>query len=165
VAEAVKQLRSEGFSIAIDFIGPAYKPALQRLQQIQDKYDPTGEFIHYQGLVPYEELPERYHQADGFVFASSCENMPNILLEAMASGLPIVCSNRGPMPEILGKAGIYFDPEQPSQIADALRMLLNDLALRQQSAKAAYESAKKYTWKRCADETFAFLAHVAKNAK
>ena len=46
-----------------------------------------------------------------FVFASSCENMPNTLVEAMASGLPIACSDRGPMPEILRDGGTYFDPE------------------------------------------------------
>jgi len=45
----------------------------------------------------------------------------NILVEAMASGLPIACSNRGPMPEVLGDAGVYFDPEDPHDIARALR--------------------------------------------
>lgn len=164
VAEAVGQLRKEGLPIAIDFIGPAYKPALQRLQQAQNRWDPTGEFIRYVGPVPYKELPGRYHQADGFVFASSCENMPNILLEAMASGLPIACSNRGPMPEMLGDAGLYFDPENPAQIAEALRTLLTDVDLRQQIAWKAYDQAQNYSWQRCADETFAFLAQVASNS-
>jgi glycosyltransferase involved in cell wall biosynthesis len=164
VAEAVGRLRAEGFPIAVDFIGPAYKPALQRLEKTLSLWDPTGKFIRYLGPIPYKDLPARYHQANGFVFASSCENMPNILLEAMASGLPIASSNRGPMPEMLGDAGLYFDPEQPHQIANTLRNLLTDVTLRQQMASIAYEKAQAYSWKRCADETFAFLTQVAQDS-
>lgn len=163
VAEAVGRFHAEGLPIAVDFVGPAYEPALHLLRQAQLQWDPRGEFIRYVGPIPYAELPECYHQADGFVFASSCENMPNILLEAMASGLPIACSDRGPMPEMLGDAGIFFDPEQPTQIADALRALLVNTALRQQSAHGAYERAQHYSWQRCADETFDFLACIARN--
>ena len=79
--------------------------------------------------------------------------MPNILLEAMAAGLPIASSNRGPMPEILGESGVYFDPEQPEQIAAALEELLRDPSLRAHRAQAAYERAATYSWRRCAGET------------
>jgi glycosyltransferase involved in cell wall biosynthesis len=164
VAEAVGRLRQEGFPVAVDFVGPAYKLALQRLQQVQKQWDPAGEFIRYVGPIPYKELPERYRQADTFIFASSCENMPNILLEAMASGLPIACSNRGPMPEMLGDAGLYFDTESPLEMTDALRSLIIDAELRQRLAWGAYEKARHYSWQRCADETFAFLAQAAQHA-
>lgn len=165
VAEAVGRLRAEGIPVTIDFVGPAFGPALHLFQQAQKKWDPSGKFIRYAGPIPYAGLPEYYQQADGFVFASSCENMPNILLEAMASGLPIACSDRGPMPEMLGNAGVYFDPEQPHQIADALRTLLTDAVLRQQMAQAAYQQALGYSWQRCADETFAFLARIARESQ
>jgi glycosyltransferase involved in cell wall biosynthesis len=52
--------------------------------------------------------------------------MPNILLEAMAAGLPIACSNRGPMPEVLGTAGLYFNPENPAEIACAIRTVIDE---------------------------------------
>ena len=83
--------------------------------------DPDGDFITYKGTVPHEQLNAHYAAANLCVFASSCENMPNILLEGMASGLPIACSNRGPMSEILGDAGLYFDPEVVDSIAEAIR--------------------------------------------
>ena len=115
--------------------------------------------------MPYNELYKVYHQADAFVFASSCETFGQILLEAMASGLPIACSNRSAMPEVLGNAGIYFDPESPDQIADALTMLLKDHDLRAMLAQEAYDRAREYSWERCAKETFSFLAEVIKTNK
>jgi glycosyltransferase involved in cell wall biosynthesis len=87
--------------------------------------------------------------------------MPNILLEEMASGLPIACSNRGPMPEVLGDAGVYFDPEDPNDIARALRELIESPVLRTKLARASFGRVQRYSWRRCADETFSFLASVA----
>jgi glycosyltransferase involved in cell wall biosynthesis len=87
--------------------------------------------------------------------------MPNILLEAMAAGLPIACAKRGPMPEILGESGVYFDPEQPREIADAVRTLANDAGLRAECARRASERARHYSWERCASETLAFIATLA----
>ncbi|MEI7635937.1 MAG: glycosyltransferase family 1 protein [Syntrophus sp. (in: bacteria)] len=161
VAEAVAQLRNEGFPVALELVGPAYSPALQRLKRTLERVDPLGDFIRYAGAVSYADLPARYARADLFLFASSCENMPNILLEGMASGLPIACSNCGPMPEILGDAGIYFDPERPEDVARAIRELIESPFLRARKAAAAFERAKAYSWIRCADDTFGFLAGLA----
>lgn len=162
VAEAVAGLRKKGFPVVIDFIGSSYPQAMHKFEDTVSGLDPNDSFINYKGFMPYNELPEVYHQADAFVFASSCENMPNILLEAMSAGLPIACSNRGPMPEVLGSAGVYFDPESSDQITDALTMLLKDHGLRAKLAHEAYEQAKEYSWERCADETFSFLSEVIK---
>jgi len=164
VAEAVSELRGSGFPVEIDFVGPAYPRALRRLKVAMSSIDPAGEYIHYTSSVPFDRLHSRYQQADAFVFASSCENLPNILLEAMASGLPIACSNRGPMPETLGNAGVYFDPEMPNEIAGSLRELITDSALRTRLAHAAYARAMNYSWSRCANETFSFLAQVAQES-
>jgi glycosyltransferase involved in cell wall biosynthesis len=159
--EAVGKLRKDGWPVALDLIGPAYPPALARLKRILDRVDPAGEFIQYLGVVPYTELHTRYRQADLFLFASSCENMPIILLEAMASGLPIACAQRGPMLEILGDAGVYFDPEHPDEIAAALKQLIADPTLRARCAEGAYTKAQRYSWERCAHETFDFLRQIA----
>ena len=162
VVEAVASLRKQGVPIALDLVGPsAYHPAFRRLLKVIRNVDPTQSFIRYRGNIPYKEVHSYYHQADVFVFASSCENMPNILLEAMASGLPIACSNRGPMPEVMGNAGIYFDPERPAEIAEALRRLIEDPNLRAEKAALAFQRAKKFTWDRCARDTFEFIAQVA----
>jgi glycosyltransferase involved in cell wall biosynthesis len=160
VAEAVAQVRASGLPVTLELVGPAYPPALARLKKVLDRVDPAGDFIQYSGSVPHSELHTRYAQANLGLFASSCENMPNILLEAMASGLPIACSNRGPMPEVLGDTGIYFDPENADDVAHALRMLIDSPELRTKLARAAFERAHIYSWRRCARETFSFLANV-----
>jgi glycosyltransferase involved in cell wall biosynthesis len=165
VVEAVAALRQEGYPLVLDLIGPAYTPALARLQETLARLDPEGSWVRYHGAIPFEALHQHYADADAGLFASSCENMPNILLETMASGLPVACSNRGPMPEVLGDDGVYFDPEQPRDIARALHELLDSPQLRTELAHASYERAQQFSWQRCADETFGFLAAVAKQWK
>lgn len=161
VAEAVARLRAAGIPASLVLVGPGYPPALRRLRSVMQRLDPQGKFLSYAGPIAHEELPRHYAAADLCVFASSCENMPNILLEGMASALPIACSSRGPMPEILGGAGRYFDPEDPQSIADALVELANSAALRARLAHDALEAARAFSWERCARDTFNFLAQLA----
>jgi glycosyltransferase involved in cell wall biosynthesis len=162
VAEAVGNLREQNFPVAIDFVGGAYLDT-KRFNKTIKQSDPQSEFIKYLGRIPYSQLPMIYRQADGFVFASICENMPNILLEAMASGLAIASSKRGPMPEILGDAGVYFDSENTESIVEAIHRLMVDRDKREEYAWAAYRQAQQFTWERCAKETFCFLSEIAKN--
>lgn len=165
VVEAVAALRKLGLPIVLDLVGPAYPPALKRLNETIARVDADRHWVHYHGAIPFNELHHRYAQADLGLFASSCENMPNILLETMASGLPIACSNLGPMPEVLGDAGVYFDPEQPEEIACALRELIESPQLRADLAQASYQRAQQFSWQRCADETFRFLVAVTHRPK
>ena len=165
-AAAVAQLRESGLPVVLELAGPSYSPALKRLRQTLRDIDPAGEFVWYSGPVPHADLHAHYEKADLCLFASSCENMPNILLEGMASGLPIACSRRGPMPEVLGDAGVYFDPETPDDIARALRTLIESPELRERLAEKSSERIRIYSWTRCADETLEFLAHMTvKNSK
>ncbi len=161
VAEAVARLRDEGLFVALDFIGPAYPPAMRRLQRTLQRVDRAGRFIRYLGVVPYTEIQNIYKQADIAVFASSCETFGQILTEYMAAGLPIACSNKSAMPELLGDAGVYFDPEQPEDIAKAVRDLIVSPELRAEKAQASYRKAQEFSWRRCATDTFAFLEKIA----
>ena len=158
VAAAVARLKSEGHPIVLDLVGPAYRRALRVLDATLAKLDPGHDVIRYHGAIDHSELPHRYSESDLFIFASSCENLPNILIEAMASGLPIACSDRGPMPEVLRDAGCYFDPEDSDSIYRALRQMYLDRDVRCRSAKRAFEYAQRYTWEACADRTLAFIA-------
>jgi glycosyltransferase involved in cell wall biosynthesis len=161
VAEAVGRLRKKGIPVALTLVGVAYHRALARLKRTIAQIDPSGTFVHYLGHAPYSELASLYRQADLGAFASSCENMPNILLESMSSGLPIACSDRGPMPEVLGSGGVYFDPEDPGDIAQSLHKMIASPDLRTKSAQYSFQRAQAYSWRRCANETFGFLARIA----
>ena len=163
VAEAVAQLRSDGVSVVLELVGPP-AAGIGRLKETLNRLDPEGVFITYRGAVPYEKLEDHYAAADISVFASSCETFGQILTEAMSAGLPIACSNRSAMPEILGEAGVYFDPEDANSIARALRQLIESPDLRAQLAQAAFDRAQAFSWKRCADETFEFLARIARES-
>lgn len=142
-------------------IGPAYQPALIKLNKIIDLYDIGRKWVKYHGPVPYHELRNAYFSADLGVFASSCENLPIILLENMAAGLPIAASNKGPMQDVLGAGGHYFDPLNANGIAEALESLILSEDLRTKISKISYLKANNFSWIRCADETMKFLAETA----
>ena len=164
VVEAVRQLRDERFPVRLDLVGGAHPPSLRRLERILQRVDPDGMYTAYRGLQPFGSIDRVYRDADVFVFASTCENLPNILIEAMASGLPIACSDREPMPEVLEDAGVYIDPENPEDIASGLRTILTEHDLRREIASRAHRRARDYTWPRCAQETMALLREVHSDA-
>jgi glycosyltransferase involved in cell wall biosynthesis len=110
--------------------------------------------------MSHEELIKILCVSDIFLFASSCENMPVTLLEGMAAGLPIICSNRGPMPEILQDGGLYFNPENVESISNALKNILDDLELYKKLASRSKNLANQFTWEKCADATWNVVSHV-----
>jgi glycosyltransferase involved in cell wall biosynthesis/SAM-dependent methyltransferase len=161
VVEAVAALRSAGLPVVLDLVGPAFPPALVRLKACLDKFDGGNNWTQYHGARTYNELPAVYSRADIGVWASSCETFGLILLEYMAAGLPVACSNLGPMREIIGDGGSYFDPNNPLEIAQSLRALIDSKELREEKANAGYLKAKEYSWSRCARLTFSFLEAAA----
>lgn len=163
VVEAVAALRKQGLSIVLDLVGPAYPPALKRLNETVGRVDPERSWVRYHGAIPYEKLDAMYAEVDLGVWASTCETFGLILLEAMSSGLPMACSNKQPMPEVVGSAAVYFDPEQPADIARALHELIESPHLRTELSQFGYQRAQQYSWQRCAEETFHFLASIAQN--
>lgn len=158
VVKAIEQLRARGVDIALTLVGGGKGRAQEMLERQIAESDPEGAFVVQKGYVPQAELPAWLSEADIFVFASSCENMPNTLLEAMAAGLPIACAARGPMPEVLKDAGSYFDPEDPESIATAIMELVTDHGQREEAARSARGFASQYSWENCANETWKFLA-------
>ena len=67
-------------------------------------------------------------------------------VEAMACGIPVISSNAGSLPEVVGDAGLFFDPSDPDQIASALRQMVYQPGLRAELAARALERASLYTW-------------------
>jgi glycosyltransferase involved in cell wall biosynthesis len=158
VVRAVSFLRKRGYNIKLRLVGGGKGKAQRQLEKAVASLDPCGDFVEQLDFIPHAALPELLSQADLFVFASSCENMPVTLVEAMAVGLPIACSNRGPMPEVLSDGGVFFDPEDSGSIAAAIEQLMQSSALRQSCSRRAKSLAQQYSWKLCADETLEFIS-------
>jgi len=160
VIEAVEILRGRGLNVTLTLVGGGSGLPRRMLLEQKKRSDPLGEFIFQKEFVPHSELPSLLAQADIFIFASSCENMPNTLIEAMAAGLPIACSDRGPMPEVLEDAGVYFDPEVATSIAQAVGVLIENTELRKKLSIRSKILSSHYSWERCARETWAFLSET-----
>jgi len=159
VAEAVCQLNQEGFPIRIKFIG-SILDSFEKFKDILEKYPNSKKYIEYISGLPHEELIFHYHISDAFIFASTCENMPIILIEAMSAGLPIISSSYGPMPEVLGSSGIYFDPRDVKSIKDAIKLLYENEKVREIIANDSYDKAIKYTWENCSNNTLDYICKI-----
>ncbi|HEX6085803.1 MAG TPA: glycosyltransferase [Thermoanaerobaculia bacterium] len=163
IAEAVCRLRDEGLPVMLELIGAPVEPAVvSRLHETLARHPAAARAVRIIGPMPQHELPRVYRDAGAFVFASTCENLPLTLIEAMASALPIAAAAERPMTDILGDGAVYFDAEDVQSATDALRTLVVDAQLRERLARANYEASAAYSWRRCADETFALLASVAR---
>lgn len=160
VVRAAELLRMRKIDVSLTLVGGGTGPAQQRLIEQIGISDPRGEFVTQKDFVPQANLPAYLAEADIFVFASTCENMPNTLVEAMSVGLPIACSRRGPMPEVLEEGGVYFDPEIPESIAHSVQKLIEDSNLRRRVSLRAKIMASRYSWGKCGRETWSFLADI-----
>lgn len=158
VVRAVGELRKRGHDMQLTLAGGGNGGKAQRfVDEAVTAVDPSGAFVRLLGAVEHDRLPALIAECNVFIFASSCENMPNTLLEGMAGAVPIACSHRGPMPEVLQDGGVYFDPEKSDSIAAALEMLVTDEALCARVAQRAYELSQQYSWSRCAQDTWTFV--------
>jgi glycosyltransferase involved in cell wall biosynthesis len=113
-----------------------------------------GEHTRFLGWVPSEELEGLYRSATCFVFPSLYEGFGLPVLEAMARGTPVACSNRGALIEVADHAALLFDPEQPDAIAAAIEKLLADPIERERLSRAGREQAARFTWAEAARRTF-----------
>lgn len=165
IIEAVDRIRKEhSLNVKLQLIGSeeGNAKALVKIDEAINKFDLNRNFICRTSKVNHTQLVTYLGNTDIFVFASTCENMPNTLIEGMSTSLPVVCSNYGPMPEIIQDAAIFFDPENISSIKNALyEMIVND-DLRLKLAHKSYLLSKQFSWERCSNETFEFISNTIK---
>jgi glycosyltransferase involved in cell wall biosynthesis len=102
--------------------------------------------VRFFGFVPAQTLAILYRLADVFVFPSLYEGFGLPPLEAMASGTPVITSNVSSLPEVVGDAAVLIDPLQPEAIADALRRVLSDSALRDNLRQRGLKRARQFSW-------------------
>lgn len=132
-----------------------YPEAKQHAARLQ-----LAERVRFLGPVHDADLPGLYSAATVFVFPSCYEGFGFPVLEAMACGTPVACSNVSSLPEVAGEAAAYFDPSQPAAIATQLLRLLQSDSLCQMHAAKGGQRALHFTWKQTASATIALYRSV-----
>ena len=120
---------------------------LKRIHNLSDRQ------VRFLGPVDQGRLPDLYAGAAVFVFPSLYEGFGFPPLEAMASGVPVIVSDRASLPEIVDDAGELMNPEDPVETSERLRSMLEDPAHRRELAWRGIAQAARFTWAACAENT------------
>ena len=115
------------------------------------------------GYVPDADLPYIYNGADLFIFPSLYEGFGLPPLEAMACGTPVVSSRASCMPEVLGEAAHYFNPESVEDMVRAIAEVAKNYSLKQQLRAAGFKQVKKYSFDQMATETLKVYRRILDN--
>ncbi|PZD65168.1 glycosyltransferase family 1 protein [Pantoea ananatis] len=119
-------------------------------------------WLKYLGFVPGQDLPVLYSAATSFIFPSIYEGFGLPVLEAMASGTPVICSNATSLPEVVGEAALMHDPEDVIKLTSYIQMMIDDAEQKQLMIETGLVQAKKFSWSVCADKTIEAYEQVAK---
>lgn len=140
----------EKFILAIGGVGE--RRNLSRIREAAKDYN-----LVVSGLdIPWldgDEVNLLYASANVLVYPSLYEGFGLPILDAFCSGLPVITSNISAMPEVGGKAALYADPYNVSDIRKKIKMILNDNYLRKELIKKGFDQANKFSWEKCAKET------------
>ncbi|HWT79840.1 MAG TPA: glycosyltransferase family 1 protein [Candidatus Methylomirabilis sp.] len=116
--------------------------------------------VVFTGPVDGDDLPLLYQGAVLFVFPSLFEGFGIPVIEAMARGVPVVASDRTSIPEVAGDAAMLVDPLDVAQMADAMRRLVSDTALRNEYIRRGHQRAEAFSWEKAARETLQLYQDV-----
>jgi glycosyltransferase involved in cell wall biosynthesis len=116
--------------------------------------------VKFIGYVPKEDLPYLYAGAEMFIYPSLYEGFGFPVLEAMASGIPVITSPRGSLKEITRDAAMLVNPESSSDLKKGILLLIKDKNLKRDLIDRGYENAKRFQWKNTASETLAFYTDL-----
>lgn len=134
-------------------VGEPLSPQTERVErEIRERG--LADRIRVIGGVEYGSLPGAYRNSDMILFASSCENCPNILLEALGAGRPTLTSDIQPMPEFADDAACYFAPGDPASIAAAIEKVARDPAFASSLAQRAAKRSHDFAWSKTAQATW-----------
>ena len=144
-------------------------PPLVIVGQKNWDYEPIFRFVSNNGLgqsvvfthfVDTDDLPAIYQKALFFITSSLYEGFGFTPLEAMAAGTPVAFSNVTSLPEIVGPAGLGFNPRDPEEIANQMERLLKDPLLRQELISKGTENIQRFSWDACCRQTLALYHQI-----
>jgi glycosyltransferase involved in cell wall biosynthesis len=165
LASALEKLKSETWRLLIVGDGSEREEFEQRLTSagLIDRAEFTG-------AIDFDLVPPHFQRMDMLVLPTKTtkrmsEQFGRVLVEAMASGVPVIGSTCGAIPEVIGQAGLVFTEDDPDGLAGALQQMLSDDGLRERLVVAGLEQVKQYSWERVAGKTYELFRQVLKDRK
>ena len=137
-------------AIVGDTSGKGFWDNLPELKAFIESHPPLSAHVHFTGYVSDPDLVELLNGAAALVFPSLWEGFGLPAVEAMSCGTPVLSSDRGSLPEVIGEGGLYYDPDNVDEIVACVRRFLAQPDLRARLKTAALEEVKKFTWDRAA---------------
>jgi glycosyltransferase involved in cell wall biosynthesis len=142
-----------GVHLAIvgDTSGKGFWDNVPELMDFVKTHTPLEEHVTFTGYLSDADLVELLNGASALVFPSLWEGFGLPAVEAMSCGVPVLASNRGSLPEVVGDAGLFFDPLDTSAIAECITRFVGDPGLRVRLGETALKRARTFTWERAAE--------------
>jgi glycosyltransferase involved in cell wall biosynthesis len=160
LAEALKQVQDEAWQLLVVGDGPQRETFERQLSAygLRNRAEFTG-------AINFALMPEYFHKLDLMVIPTETtqrirEQFGRVIVEALASRVPVVGSTCGAIPEVIGDAGLVFPEGDAGALAVALRQLLSDQGLRERLALAGLARVENYSWERVAEKTYALYRQV-----
>lgn len=157
--DAVEILHKDGYKLSFTIAGGGQMEIERKLRNLVLQKE-LGDIVEFTGRVDSENMPQMYRQSDIFISASMQEGMSNAMLEAMASGLPIIATRCEGVEELIADNGIVVEQASGETIAGAIKKLAENRQLCRQMAIAARKQAEQFAWSRTAEEYLALYERV-----
>jgi glycosyltransferase involved in cell wall biosynthesis len=160
LAEALEKVKDTTWQLLVVGDGPERKSFERELSAsgLLDRAEFTG-------AINFALVPEFFHRMDLMVIPTETtkrirEQFGRVIVEAMASRVPVIGSTCGAIPEVIGETGLVFPEGDAEALAGALRQMLSDAGLRERLASAGLARAEQYSWERVAEKTYALYQQV-----
>lgn len=160
LADALEKLKGDAWQMLVVGEGPEREGFEQRLRaaNLRDRAEFTG-------AINFALVPEYFHQMDLMVIPTETtkrirEQFGRVIVEAMASGVPVIGSTCGAIPEVIGDAGLVFPEGDATALATAIRRMLSDQGLRERLSVAGQARVERYSWERVAEKTYDLYRQV-----
>lgn len=165
LAEALERISSDDWKLLVVGNGPEREPFTQRLKELN-----LFQRAQFTGAVGYEKMPPYFQEIDLLVVPTQTtarirEQFGRVIIEAMASGVPVIGSTCGAIPEVIGQAGVVFPEGDADALATAIQRLLADKDVRRELALAGREHVERhYSWERVASQMYELFREVLRPA-
>jgi alpha-1,3-rhamnosyl/mannosyltransferase len=151
MVDVVSRRDTVHLAIVGDTSGKGFWDNVGELRNFVQDHPSIQNHVRFTGFIPDSEMANLLNASDALIFPSLWEGFGLPAVEAMSCGLPVLASSSGSLPEVVGDAGLLFDPADPGAIAGCILRFMADSELRHRLAKSAVERVRLFSWGRAAE--------------